>query len=161
MYCKVQNTYPEFQLLLLSVVSPKCGGRGRWWRHLLAPAAAPPSCKNPPKIGFTKNSWNWLIIVMPATFWQILNITQMQWPETEMLSISKNGEITSCELILGGFRPFQKLDSQKLVKLTIDCYACNSLTNFEHHSNAMTRDGNVVNFKKWWNHIMRNYFWPF
>jgi hypothetical protein len=40
----------------------------------------------------------------------------------------------------------QKLDSQKLVKLTDYSYAFNILTNFYHYSNAMTGNGNGVNF---------------
>ena len=37
--------------------------------------------KNPPKIRFKQNSWNWQVTVMPATVWQILNMKGMQWPE--------------------------------------------------------------------------------
>ena len=45
--------------------------------------------KNPPKIRL-KKSWNWLIILMPATVWQILNLKQMQRPETETFQICWN-----------------------------------------------------------------------
>ena len=38
--------------------------------------------KNPPKIGILKISWNWLITLMPAAVWQILNMKHMQWPKT-------------------------------------------------------------------------------
>ena len=37
---------------------------------------------------------------------------------------------------------------KKFVKLTDHSYACNILTNFEHHSNAMTGNGYGVNFFK-------------
>ena len=41
----------------------------RWlqWEHTVGP-----NCKTTLKIG-SKNSWNWLIIVVPATIWQILD----------------------------------------------------------------------------------------
>ena len=39
--------------------------------------------KNPPKMGF-KNSWNWLVILMTASIWQILNMKPVRWPEKEI-----------------------------------------------------------------------------
>ena len=54
-----------------------------------------------------KNSWNCLTIVMPATFWQILNEHHSNAMTGNGNGMNlKNGEITSCVLILGGFRPF-------------------------------------------------------
>ena len=53
----------------------------RYARVITDPAAAAPhrtvglTGKNPPNIR-VKNSWNWLIILMPATVWQILS---MKW----------------------------------------------------------------------------------
>jgi len=45
-------------------------------------------CKNPPKTRF-KNLWNWLIVLVPATVWQILNV-KLRQPETEVMRISWN-----------------------------------------------------------------------
>ena len=36
-----------------------------------------------------KNSWNWLVILMLTTVWQIFN-KQTQWPETEIMRICWN-----------------------------------------------------------------------
>ena len=58
-----------------------------------------PNSKNPPKMGF-KNLWNWLVILVTASIWQLLNIRLVQWPENLVGNIP---EITSKELILGGF----------------------------------------------------------
>ena len=56
------------------------------------------NCKNPPKIEF-KNSWNWRIILVPATIWQILNVKHKQ-SETEVMRIfRKSREITLGKLI--------------------------------------------------------------
>jgi len=67
-----------------------------------------PNSKIPPKVKRTKKSWNWLIILITATVWQILNLKHkyMQSPETEMMIIccsKENREITWSELIFGGF----------------------------------------------------------
>ena len=43
-----------------------------------------PNGKNPPKIRL-KKSGDLLILIMPATVWQILNLKCMQWPETEIM----------------------------------------------------------------------------
>ena len=32
--------------------------------------------------------WNWHVILMPATIWQILNMKWIQWPETEIMFTS-------------------------------------------------------------------------
>ena len=45
--------------------------------------------KNPPKIKL-KNSWNWLVIHMAATYWHLLKIKHLQWPETEIKWICWN-----------------------------------------------------------------------
>ena len=46
-----------------------------------------PKCENPPKID-EKHSWNWRIILMPATIWQNFHMKCMHvWPETEIVSI--------------------------------------------------------------------------
>ena len=45
--------------------------------------------KNPPKTEF-KNSSNWLIVLVPATVWQILNVKQRRQPETEVMWIRRN-----------------------------------------------------------------------
>ena len=38
-----------------------------------------------------KYSWNWLIMHIPATLWQILNnMKRIQWPETEIICILWN-----------------------------------------------------------------------
>ena len=99
MYCKVQNTYPEFQLLLLSV-SPKMRRKGAMVAIFAGTAAGAQLQKNPPKIGLTK-----------------------------------------------------------LVKSTDHSYAFNNLTNFEHHSNAMTGNGSGVNSKKRVKSHYVNLFW--
>ena len=82
-----------------------------WWkeqRRLLFTVG--PSSKNPPKIKFRKfvKLTHYLVILMPATLWQILNMKCMQWPETLIKWIwwnllEKTREITSSELIFGGF----------------------------------------------------------
>ena len=41
------------------------------------------SRKNMPKNKIKENPWNWLIIAVPATIWQILNIKYVQWPVME------------------------------------------------------------------------------
>ena len=54
--------------------------------------------KNPPKIDFNFFLWNWRIILMPATVWQIFHTKRvhlfgahaMQWPEMEVMSICWN-----------------------------------------------------------------------
>ena len=38
--------------------------------------------QKPVKNWIQKNSWNWRVILVPATVWQILNV--IQWPETEI-----------------------------------------------------------------------------
>ena len=48
-----------------------------------------PNVKNLPKFRL-KNSWNWRIILVPATIWQVLNLTCTEWPETEASSICRN-----------------------------------------------------------------------
>ena len=64
--------------------------------------------KKPLRIRFLK-SWNWLVILMPAT---VLNMKQyMLWPETEIMWICSNllwktRKITSSDLIFGEFGPF-------------------------------------------------------
>ena len=58
--------------------------------------------KIPPKWDL-KNSWNWHVILVPATVWQILNVKRRQ-PETEVMWICRNfhgktREIATSELI--------------------------------------------------------------
>ena len=48
-----------------------------------------PNRKTLSKIWF-KNSWNWLIILVPATIWQVLNMKCTLWPETEVMWICRN-----------------------------------------------------------------------
>ena len=45
-----------------------------------------------------KKSWNWPIILQPATVGQILNMTHMQWPETEIMGICWNLDGKICEI---------------------------------------------------------------
>ena len=71
-------------------------------RHIVGP-----NIKNPPNIRM-KISWNWRIILMPATIWQVLKVKRTQRPETEVRLIcwnfyGKTREITLEELIFGGF----------------------------------------------------------
>ena len=54
-----------------------------------------------------KNSWNWPVIRMVATFWHILKLKHLQWPETEIKWICwsliwKIREITA-DIFFGGF----------------------------------------------------------
>ena len=56
----------------------------------------------------SKNSWNWLVILMTVTVWQISYLKRIQWPEMEVKQIlwnliEKIREITSSKLIFGGF----------------------------------------------------------
>ena len=44
--------------------------------------------KNPPKI-WLRNSWNWLIILMPATVWHS-EVNEIKWPETDIVWICWN-----------------------------------------------------------------------
>ena len=37
-----------------------------------------------------KNSWNWLVLIVSAKAWQILNMKCTQWPETEIIWICWN-----------------------------------------------------------------------
>ena len=73
-----------------------------------------PNVKNPPKIRL-KNSWNWQFIVMPATVWRILNVLQMQLPETEnvvnllKLVLKKLVKSRQENLFLAGFRRLEPL----------------------------------------------------
>ena len=53
------------------------------------PSTARLNCKNPPKIRF-KNSWNWWIILVSATIWQVFDVKYTEWPETEAIWICKN-----------------------------------------------------------------------
>ena len=48
-----------------------------------------PNVENPPKI-ILKNSWNWRIILVPATIWQVLNMKCTEWTETEAIWIGRN-----------------------------------------------------------------------
>ena len=64
--------------------------------------------QKPAKKSDFKNSWNWLVMLLPTTIWQILNIKCVLWPETEVMWIcwnllGKTREITLSELIFGGF----------------------------------------------------------
>ena len=77
--------------------------------HCATPASAAAHTKRqkPPEIRL-KNSWNWQIILVPATIWQIFNVKQRQSTETELIWICwnlliKTREITLCELISGEF----------------------------------------------------------
>ena len=79
--------------------------------------------KNPPKIRF-KNLWNWLVICMAATFWHILKIKHLQWPETEIKWICWNliwkvREITAGKLFFGGFQPFGTTVQRRPLKLLL------------------------------------------
>ena len=58
--------------------------------------------KNPPKIKL-KNSWNWLVIRMATTFWYILKIKYLQWPETEIKWICWNLIWKIREITVGNF----------------------------------------------------------
>ena len=56
----------------------------------------------------SKSSWNWRVILVPATIWQVLNMKTTQRPEMKAMSMltlvrKKTCEITLRELILGGF----------------------------------------------------------
>ena len=76
----MKHSLPAAEVLARAV------GRGLfWWRfiHRSAVLASAPdrrrrtvgaNCKNLPKIASEKKSWNWLVILVPATVWQILNI---------------------------------------------------------------------------------------
>ena len=93
----------EFQRLECSSLNV-AKRRPSWRQHR---SLAGPNCKIPPKM-WLKNSWNWLVIFISATVWQNFNIICMQWPETEVMWICwnflrKSREITSSELIFGGF----------------------------------------------------------
>ena len=58
----------------------RCRRRCRRRRH----RTVGPNRKTLSKIWF-KNSWNWLIILVPATIWQVLNMKCTIWPETEVM----------------------------------------------------------------------------
>ena len=78
------------------------GLQRRALRHIVGP-----NIKNPPNIRM-KISWNWRIILMPATIWQVLKVKRTQRPKTEVVRIcwnlkGKTREITLSELIFGGF----------------------------------------------------------
>ena len=56
-----------------------------------------------------KNSWNWLILIISATVWHILNMKSINWLETEIKWICWNllgkiCEIAACEFIFGVFQ---------------------------------------------------------
>ena len=80
---------------------------------LLQPTVGP-NCKNSPKI-WIKNPWYWLVIITPATVWQILNTEWTKWTETKLMWICWNllgkiREITSGQnLFLAGFSHLEPL----------------------------------------------------
>ena len=45
-----------------------------------------------------KNSWNWSVTLMAATFWHFLNMKHFQWPETEVKWIRWNLILKICEI---------------------------------------------------------------
>ena len=64
-----------------------------------------PNYKNPLNI-ILKNSLNWLIILRPATVWQILRMKRMKIVRIIWKLLVKIREMTSSELIFGGFQLF-------------------------------------------------------
>ena len=82
-FLHLQGTFNGQKCLRLLVLWPRFMARAYEW---VVWGTVEPNGKNPPIIRL-KNSWNWLIILMPATVWQILNIKCLQWPETEVVWI--------------------------------------------------------------------------
>ena len=62
-----------------------CDRRGWRWRqrHATPRLTVGPNSKNSPKIRF-ENPCNWLIILVPAAIWQLLNMKRMQFTEIEV-----------------------------------------------------------------------------
>ena len=58
-----------------------------WNKHVTLQLGQIPKTRQ--KLDF-KKMWHWLVILMPATVWQIFDMMPMQWPETEVKSIFWN-----------------------------------------------------------------------
>ena len=95
--CEKPSSSSRYSLASRWYNSQLLGAEAKDWqaRHTVVP-----NIKNPPKIRL-KNSWNWRVILLPATIWQILNMKCREWPETETVwmcrktSMKKIREITS------------------------------------------------------------------
>ena len=59
-----------------------------WNRDSVVPRRHFEGLKRPPRIRL-KDSWNWLILFIPATVWQVLKMRCIEWPDTEMMWIYK------------------------------------------------------------------------
>ena len=63
--------------------------RRRWGNSWACWGTVGPNVKNPPKIRL-KNSWNWRIVLVPATIWQTLKVKRAQRLKTEVMQIFQN-----------------------------------------------------------------------
>ena len=99
-----------------------------WARYLVTQLScdglsAPRLCqtsKNLPKIRL-KNLWNWRVILVPATIWQVLNMKCMEWPETEAFWIYRNFvKSFHVNLFLAGFTHLRPMCSSV-------CWGCSCL----------------------------------
>ena len=90
------------------------GGSGIWGQgHTVGPNGETP-------VGnwIKKNLWNWLIILMPATVWHILNVKTIHLPDTEMCKVSlkkswnhiKQTELNICLAGFNHLKPLQVRD---------------------------------------------------
>ena len=83
----VPDSYSSLQLVNVKIclISPQC--------------TVGSYCKNPSKTRF-KNLWNWLIVLVPATVWLILNV-KLRQEETEVMWICRNFHGKTREITLG------------------------------------------------------------
>ena len=82
----------------------------RLCKILVRSSIAGPNDRNPPKIRL-KNSWNWLVIVTPATVSQILNMKPSNhrkwiWCKSADICQEKFVKARQVNLFFGGFQPF-------------------------------------------------------
>ena len=59
-----------------------------WNRDSVVPRRHFEGLKRPPRIRL-EDSWNWLILMNPAMVWQVLKMSCIEWPDTEMMWICK------------------------------------------------------------------------